>query len=34
VPDTNAMLDRKEKEHVEEGEREIPPEERVCLVKK
>jgi hypothetical protein len=32
VQDTNGMLERKEREHGEgeEGEREVPPEERVC----
>jgi hypothetical protein len=29
-PDTNGMLERKEKEHGKEGEREILPEELVC----
>jgi hypothetical protein len=30
VPDTNGMLERKEKEHGEEVAREVLPEERVC----
>jgi hypothetical protein len=30
VQDTNGMLERKEKEHGEEGEREILPEKQVC----
>jgi hypothetical protein len=30
MPNTNGMLERKEKRHGEEGEREILPEEWVC----
>jgi hypothetical protein len=29
MPDINGMLERKEKEHGEEGKREVLPEERV-----
>jgi hypothetical protein len=30
LSNTNGMLERKEKEHGEEGEKEILPDERVC----
>jgi hypothetical protein len=30
MQDTNGILERKEKKHGEEGEREILPEKRVC----
>jgi hypothetical protein len=34
VPNTNGMLERKEKDHGEEGEREIFPYEQAMSVKK